>query len=267
MTDKFRAIIIDDERPARRWIAELLAEHPGIEIAGEAGGVASAIELADRVRPDIAFLDVQMPPGTGFDILPHLPPETRVVFVTAHDVYAIRAFEMNALDYLLKPVHPDRLRATLSRLSSPVRAGINREAVSSGALGINDLVVLRDREALRIVRAGEIAAIQAEGAYSRVLFRSGGSMLVLRALGVWEGQLPAPPFERIHRSLIIHLDAVRELSTLARDDARVRIEGVPDPIPLRRAASLRLRRGLATRRAAPEKKSVSGQSAGIKHGS
>lgn len=257
MTDRFRVIIVDDERPARRWLAELLAAHAGIEIVGEADGLASAIELAERVRPDIAFLDVQMPPGTGFDILPHLPPTTRVVFVTAHDFYAIRAFEMNALDYLLKPVHPDRLRATLSRLSSPFRAGSDCCDVPPARLGIDDLVVLRDREALRIVPAGEIAAIQAEGAYSRVLFRSGGSMMVLRALGAWECQLPAPPFARIHRSLIMHLDAVREVSTLARDDARVRLEGVPDLIPLRRAASLRLRRFLATQRTALGKKSGS----------
>ncbi len=119
-----RAVLVDDEPGARMHLAERLAAHPGIEVVGEADRARSGIDLIQRVKPDVVFLDVQMPGGTGFSLLPLLSditPAPEVVFVTAYDKYAVKAFESNALDYLTKPVSPQRLAITVERLRNRFR--------------------------------------------------------------------------------------------------------------------------------------------------
>ncbi len=244
MNSPLRALIVDDEPPARRWLRRLLDEHPGIEVVAEAGDVPSAIEAVERLQPDVVFLDVQMPPGTGFDLLPALARETRVVFVTAHDTYAVRAFEANALDYLLKPVHPERLAESLRRLLAPVSVPVSEtvQADVPETFGLQDLVPLRDRGRLRMAVVGDIAAIQADAAYSRVLLSSRPPMLVLRSIGAWEALLPDPPFVRLDRSLLVNLGGVQSFEVRSRDECLLALKGLPQPLTLGRTASLRLRR-------------------------
>lgn len=237
-----RALIVDDEPPARRWLRELLAAHPEIAVEAEAGDVSSALEAARRLKPDVVFLDVQMPPGTGFDVLPGLGAETRIVFVTAHDTYAIRAFDANAFDYLLKPVHPERLAESVRRLfAGPASA----PPPSGDVVDPRDLVPLRDRGTLRMVAVADIVAIQAEAAYSRVLLSGGPPMMVLRSISDWERLLPAPPFARVDRSLLVNLPRVRVLDAQSRDESRLELKDLAEPLRLGRTASLRLRRLLS----------------------
>lgn len=234
-----RALIVDDEPPARRWLKELLAAHSEIFIAGEAGDVPAARASAAALVPDVVFLDVQMPPGTGFDVLPALPSRTRIVFVTAHDAYAIRAFDVNALDYLLKPVNPDRLAETIRRLTAPA---VETPPPGDGAtLRAADLVPLRDRGVLRMVTVTDIAAIQAEAAYTRVFLTGQSAMLVLKPIGEWERTLPLPPFARIDRSLLVNLPRVRALDVRSRDETHLELESVTESLVLGRTASQRLR--------------------------
>ncbi len=244
MRSPLRALIVDDEPPARRWLRELLATHPEIAVEAEAGDVSSAIKAANRLKPDIVFLDVQMPPGTGFELLPALTSQPRVVFVTAHDTYAVRAFDANALDYLLKPVSPERLAESVRRLLAPA-AEVPPPASPAGTLRLQDLVPLRDRGTLRMASVGDIAAIQAEAAYSHVLLSGHPPMLVLRPISEWERLLPAPPFARVDRSLLVNLPRVRSLDTRSRDESRLELKDLPEPLVLGRTASLRLRRLLA----------------------
>lgn len=147
MSQPLRVLLVDDEPPARRWLREILSAHPVIQIAGEAGDIPAAIALAARLDPDVVFLDVQMPPHQGFDLLRHLEARTRVVFVTAHEVHAIRAFEANALDYLLKPVSPERMAETLRRLLTP---SVETPRSALGLLASDDLVSLRDSNTFRL---------------------------------------------------------------------------------------------------------------------
>lgn len=243
MSRPLRALIVDDEPPARRWLRELLAAHPGITVEGEASSVSTAIKSAATLAPDVVFLDVQMPPGTGFDILPALPSGTRVVFVTAHDTYAIRAFDTNALDYLLKPVHPDRLAETVRRLTlTAVETSAPRRVET---LETDDLIPLRDGGMLRMVTVAEIAAIQAEAAYTRVILTGAPPMLVLRPIGEWERALRSPPFARIDRSLLVNLPRVRALDMRSRDESHLELDAVSQPLVLGRTASQRLRSLLA----------------------
>src|SRR5262249_27883775 len=114
-----RVVIVDDEAPARERLVTLLAAHPQVQIAGEAGDIESAVAVCERAAPDVVFLDVQVRHESGFDLLPRLTRNPNIIFVTGHNEHAIRAFEVNALDYLLKPIDPDRLAAALARLQAP----------------------------------------------------------------------------------------------------------------------------------------------------
>ncbi len=229
-----RVLIADDEPPARRWLRELLSAHESIKIVAEAGDVAEAIALARKERPDLLFLDIQMPPGNGFDVLKALGPKPpKVVFVTAHDHFAIKAFETNAVDYLLKPVHPDRLAETLRRVGEP----------PASASPMDTVLPLRDGGRTHQIPLGEVVAIGADGAYTRVYLRSGAApLLILQSIGEWTAQLPSPPFYRVDRSCLVNLSAIRTVEHHSRDETLLLLEGQPEPIRLGRAGTSRLRR-------------------------
>jgi len=243
-----RTLLVDDERPARRRLAELLARHPAIEVAGEADGVATAAAEAARLRPDVVFLDIEMPPGNGLDLLPLLPPPPElpaIVFVTAYEAFAVQAFEVSALDYLLKPVHPDRLALTVDRLLAARLPRDARPPDAAHTLPLDARVTLGDRQMTRTVEVRDIALIHALGAYSRVSLRGQGSLVVLRSISEWETLLPPGHFERIDRSLIVQPALLRTTERLSRDETLVTLDGVPARLRLGRAASLRLRKHVA----------------------
>jgi two-component system LytT family response regulator len=160
-----RAVLVDDEQGARLHLAERLAAHPSIEIVGEADRAKSALDLIQRAKPDVVFLDVQMPGGTGFSLLPllgEITPSPEVVFVTACDKYALKAFESNALNCLTKPVSPRRLAIILERLHNrflSTAQDTKRELEPSAParqLEMRDFILLREKTSLRMVEAGEI---------------------------------------------------------------------------------------------------------------
>jgi two-component system LytT family response regulator len=247
-----RAILVDDERLARKRLATLLAAHPEITVVGEAADIVAARALVDSAQPDVVFLDIQMPPENGFDLVPHLSARVCIVFVTAHDAFALRAFEVNALDYLLKPVHPDRLAETLSRLR---RHGRTQSGETSAPptkpaprLNSGEPILLRDARQWRVLDPNSIEAIEAEGSYSRVWTGEKTSIFILRALGQWEQILPKGAFHRISRSLLINMEKVRRLDVRNRDEADLFLTGSEQPLRLGRIASIRLRQLLRTRK-------------------
>lgn len=234
-----RALLIDDEPPARDLLRRLLAPHAAqVTVVGEARSVADAAEKCAQLRPDLLFLDVQMPREDGFALLPRLaPPLPAIIFVTAYDQFAVRAFDVNAVDYLLKPVTPERLARALSRLGEPAPA-------PAGPLLPNDLVLLRTDQQLRSVPAIELTHIEAEENYTRVHLADGAALLIRRTMAEWEKLLPAGLFVRIDRSLLVNRAAVRQLATVSRDVAHLHLAGAGQPLILARRASLRLRQAL-----------------------
>ena len=169
---RLRAILVDDEPLARTQLASRLMAHPEIEIVGEAEDVPSAFELISSERPDVIFLDIKMPKKTGFALLPKLEainPQPAVVFVTAFDEYAIRAFEANALDYLTKPVSPERLAKTIARLIKKEGKTQLKSSNEGQRPSSEDLVLLREGTLSMMVKLREIAAIESEGDYTKIL--------------------------------------------------------------------------------------------------
>jgi len=231
-----RVLIADDEPLARRAIRRLLAERPQVEIVGESESVAETIDLIGRCRPDLVFLDIRLNGGNGFDLLAVTPDLPKVVFVTAYAEYAVDAFAVDAVDYLLKPIVPERLDAALMKVERILE-------IERGPLG--DLIELRSSG--RVVRAApaNIIMIRAEGDFSHILICDQVPLMVLGGLGRFEALLPTPPFFRLGRSIIINRDGVRSIETRSRDDVHVTLRGLASPIILGRAAAARLKAALA----------------------
>jgi len=237
-----RVLIADDEPLARRAMRRLLAAHADAEVVGEAESVGEALQVIAAQRPDLVFLDIKLNGGNGFDLIAAAPEPPKIVFVTAHAEFAVEAFAVEAVDYLLKPVAPERLAAALDRVARQV-AG---ERPDEGAM-------IELRTAGRVVRAAlaDIAAVKAEGDFSHVLLAEQPALMLLRSLGQFEAMLPSPPFFRLGRSLIVNRDRVRALEARSRDAVRVTLRGLAEPLVIGRAAAARLREALDAAAALP----------------
>jgi two-component system, LytTR family, response regulator len=239
MTPLLRTLLVDDERLARKALCSLLTAHPEITIVAEAATIAEAAAHVASQPIDLIFLDIQMPPDSGFDLFARLPPTPvpAIIFVTAHDRYAVRAFEVSSIDYLLKPVLPERLATAIQRVLGRSSA----PPFPPAPLHPGDVFILRDRQYVRRVAPDEIAAVEADGHYSRVYLATEPPMHVQRGITTWAAQLPAPQFLRIDRSVIVNLSRVRSLDVRSRDVAELKLNAGGNPLMLGRAASARLR--------------------------
>lgn len=224
------ALIVDDEPPARRELAYLLRAHPEIEIAGEANSVEAAVEAIGRLRPSVVFLDIQMPGGSGFELFERTKVEAHVIFVTAHDEFAIRAFEVNALDYLMKPVNPRRLRHAIERYHSRAQAG----PAAVGRLELTDSIFLTMDQAPRLIKLAAIECILAEGDYTRLIAAGGSVGMVLKPLKEWERLLPERHFHRIQRSTIINCEQVLRFEPSANGAFQVHMKHLDRPLVMSR---------------------------------
>jgi two-component system LytT family response regulator len=199
-----KALLIDDERLARNELRRLLAAFPEIEVAGEAAQTKQAREQMALIKPDLLFLDVQMPGETGIEFLESLePPVPNVIFTTAYDEFAVKAFELNALDYLLKPVDPARLAAAIERLPGLLHPAATKR-LPAGSLNATDKVFVREGERGWFVEVGQIRLLESEGNYTRVHFGDAQPQL-FRSLNAMEERLDPKFFFRANRRQIINI--------------------------------------------------------------
>lgn len=229
MKNKFEAIIVDDERLARNVLKNLLADFPEIYVAGEAGNIESAVELIEKINPDIVFLDIQMPVNDGFELFNRIKINFHVVFVTAYDEYAIRAFEVNVLDYLLKPVKKERLQDTVKRI-----VGSKQAEQASERLDINDKIFLTVEGYKKFIELSEIIKISACKDYSLVYMLCGNEFKVLKTMKEWETILPEKHFARIHRSHIINCDKIVKLEPAPKSTYKIYLSDNQSPLSVSR---------------------------------
>lgn len=240
MPNKLKAVIVDDERLARKDLISLLKEQDNIEVVAEAADVPSAIETISEFKPDIIFLDIQMPGESGFDLLEKLKTDAKVIFVTAYDEYAIRAFEVNALDYLLKPVNPERLQKALERIF--VEEESDEQPLRE--LNYEDHLFLLLDNSMRFLKVNTILYISAAGDYSEIFTNVGNKHLALKSMKEWEDRLPHQHFCRIHRSTIINLNHVDRLEEWFNYSYRVYLKGIREPFIMSRRYASKLKHKL-----------------------
>lgn len=229
--NKVKAIIIDDERPARKELSFLLKDHPEVSIVGEADNLKDAVDLILTRKPELVFLDIQLSGENGFDLLHKVCVDFKIIFVTAYDEFAIKAFEVNASDYLLKPVDPKRLKLALARIFDEP---YDNDA-SEKKFNYNDSIFLKQNNCTaRFVEINTICAITSIANHSKILTLDGNSYIILKTLKQWEAELPEAFFIRIHRSTIVNLKAILKINTSSKSRNQVFLKNIEEPFEVSR---------------------------------
>lgn len=247
--ETLRAIIADDERLARVHLMQRLTKFPEITVIGEAQNAMEAQDLVEKERPDLLFLDIQMPGKTGFDLLETLDFMPTVIFTTAYDEYALKAFEVNALDYLLKPVNPNRLAATVERCIHEHRrrneektnayiSDDDKASTLQTPLRNDERIFIREGERCWFVQVQEIRLFESEGSYTR-LHAQNRSHLIFRSLNQLEERLDASTFFRASRQHIVNLAFVENIESDLNGGLLMRVAGHTIPVSRRRAKLLK----------------------------
>jgi two-component system, LytTR family, response regulator len=209
-----KAIIIDDERLARNELKKLLMDYPEVEVVAEAANANEGLEKIETMNPDLIFLDIQMPGKTGFDMLSELDKSPHVIFTTAYDEYALKAFEVNALDYLLKPVEPKRLADAIQKIQiQEEKEAILYNGAPTGnreMLHVDDQVFVKDGERCWFVKLGEIRLFESVGNYAKVFFGP-NKPLILKSLNALEERLDEKTFFRANRKHIVNLRLIEKI--------------------------------------------------------
>lgn len=210
----FKTLIIDDERLAREELKSLLKDYHEIEIIDEAKNGDEGIEKIKEHKPDLIFLDINMPGMNGFEMIKHLEEIPRVIFVTAYDEYALKAFEVNALDYILKPVDPERMREAVQKLSTGEDDFVSTQQAATSRkdriLSVNDRVFIKDGEKCWFIELSKVRMMESDGNYVKVYFDN-FRPLILRSLNSFEERLDPEFFFRANRKFIINLQWVSSI--------------------------------------------------------
>jgi two-component system, LytTR family, response regulator len=244
---KIRAVIVDDEELARQVLREFLAKHPPIELIAECANGFEAVKTVAEQKPDLVFLDIQMPKLDGFEVLELIGHDTTVIFVTAHDNYAIRAFEVHAVDYLLKPVAAARFDAALERAKERLGGKSQPAQVSASELAASarppahylDRIPVRDGSRVSIIPVAKLDYVEAQDDYV-ALASEGKKHLKQQTIASLETALDPARFLRIHRSYIVNLERVARVEPYAKD-SHVAILSNGTQLPVSRAGYARLR--------------------------
>ena len=244
---KIRTMIVDDEDLARQVLREYLSKHPEIEIVAECANGFEAVKCASEHEPDLLFLDIQMPKLDGFEVLQLLDPAPAIIFVTAHDNHAIRAFEVHAVDYLLKPVSADRFKAALTRAEerlsgktpSPPVAAMELAASARPPSQFLDRIPVRDGTSVFIIPVAKLDYAEAQDDYV-ALVSAGKKHLKQQTISSLEAALDPSRFLRIHRSYIVNLERVLKIEPYGKD-THVAVLAGGVQLPVSRAGHARLR--------------------------
>ncbi len=240
---KIRVILADDEPLARENLRDLLAPYPEIEVVGEAGTVSEARKILEDLAPDAVFLDIQMPGGTGFDVLSDLTHCLQVIFVTAYDKFALRAFQVNAIDYLLKPIDRKLLASAVRKLTA-AHLGKGQTALplhtSPIAFRMDD-VLISEKGTCFFIPLMTICAIQSFRNYTEVKDDQNQTYIFRRCIKDWCAKLPSPPFLQVDRSLMINIEKIYKWHYQGRK-MELEFKNVNAKIRLGRAATERFRK-------------------------
>jgi two-component system LytT family response regulator len=235
---RLKAVLVDDERLARVNLKNLLELFPEIKIVGEADSIKSAIETINQCKPQIIFLDIQLTGESGFDLLEKIDNSFKIIFVTAFDEYAIRAFEVNATDYLLKPVNPERLKLSIDRIVN--KEGEGKSTKKKFEYSDNIFVRLNNNTS-KFIKISSITSIISVGNYSKIVTNNAKHCLVLKTLKQWQEELPNSIFIRVHRSSIINIEHIDHIEKYSITHHKVFLKNIPGPLEVSRRFAVKLK--------------------------
>jgi two-component system, LytTR family, response regulator len=233
-------VIIDDEELARQDLAILLKDFPVIEIVGEADHAVAAKLLIEKTDPDLIFLDIQMPDQSGFELLKNIHTDAGIIFVTAYDDYAIRAFEVNAQDYLLKPVNKERLALAIEHLTLDEEPEIGEYR----KFDYSDNLFIQMDNTYHLIKISSLIKVIAAGNYTEICAHGGVSGLVSKTMYEWEARLPEKKFARIHRNAIVNLDFIERMEEWFNYSYKVYLKGVEQPLVMSRRYAIQMKEKL-----------------------
>lgn len=247
--EKIRILIIDDETPARELIKHYLKEVESIEVIAECSDGFSGLKSISTLKPDLVFLDIQMPRLTGIELVEVLTEKPEIIFITAYDQFAIRAFELNAVDYLMKPFEKRRFLGAVSKALDKIRAGAGNNQSASQLLAkkpettspVNRIVV-RKANSINIIPVDQIRYVEAEDDYV-MIFHSNGKALKQQTMKFYEDNLPKADFVRIHRSYIVKVAAINRIEPYGKEN-HIAILHSGDKLPVSRAGYKHLKEEL-----------------------
>jgi two-component system LytT family response regulator len=249
MMEKIRILIIDDETPARELIKHYLKEVESIEVIAECSDGFSGLKSISALKPDLVFLDIQMPRLTGIELVEVLTEKPEIIFTTAYDQFAIRAFELNAVDYLMKPFEKRRFLGAVKKAIDKIRAGVGNKQPASELLSkkpesaspVNRIVV-RKANSINIIPVDHIRYVEAEDDYV-MIFHSNGKALKQQTMQFYEDNLPKSDFVRIHRSYIVKVEEIKQIEPYGKDN-HVAILHSGDKLPVSRSGYKHLKEEL-----------------------
>jgi two-component system LytT family response regulator len=236
--EKLKALIIDDERLARLDLRNMLETVETVEVIGEAEDVPSGIEAIEKLKPNVVFLDIQMPGQTGFDLVSQIDFDGHIIFVTAYDEYALRAFEVNAMDYLMKPVTQDRLQKSLAKISED-KQPLDEE--KKPKLTISDRLFTTVGSKVTFLKIENIILIQSDGDYTKVHTSCGINGLVTKTMKEWEHRLPKNVFCRVHRNAIINTEYIENMEKWFNYSYQIKLQDIDEPVIMSRRYAKKLK--------------------------
>lgn len=227
---KHKALVVDDERLARKSLINLLDELSEIEVVAEAEDVKSAVEAIKQHQPDVVFLDIQMPGATGFELLDYIDYQGHIIFVTAYDDYALRAFEINALDYLMKPVHINRLTQAIQRLETNKEEVQKKRTTRHDKLHYDDQLFTTLGTKMQFLKINQIVLIQSDGDYTQVYTSNGKHGLANKTMKEWEERLPENHFLRVHRTSIVNTEYIDSIDKWFNYSYQIKLKGIEEAV-------------------------------------
>lgn len=237
MKTKFRVIVVDDERLSRHELIRILNKFDSFNVVGEANDVTSAITLIEKSVPDIIFLDIQMPKQSGFELIKQVKIEGKIVFVTAFENYAINAFDINAFDYIVKPVNEERIKKLLDKINKNTS-----DDNLNNKLSYEDKIFVSDNKFLKFIAIKDITMIQSTGNYSNVYIKDNENIMICKSLKEWLSKLPTNKFCRIHRTTIVNIDYIERIERWVNSSFKVYITNIATPVMMSKRYSFIVRK-------------------------
>ncbi len=238
MKHNIKTIIVDDEMLPREDLIEILKRFSAIKVVGEASNLEEARELIKIDKPDLIFLDIKLRGENGFELLPDIPKDVKIVFVTAYDTFAVKAFEVNAQDYIMKPVNPDRLAQTIDRI---IKGESNNAKKEIGSLNYDDSIFIQLNGRYSFLKIDSILVIQSAGDYSEIIKSDKSKYLCNKSMKEWEERLPNNYFGRIHRGTIVNVRKIERIEEWFNHTFRIHISGLKDTFQMSRGYAIKVR--------------------------